>query len=71
MSNAELIDCLRKLNSPFAQKLADNIKAERDHDTRKAENKRNKLKEQAGNDCKHSTDQLAQAASERNVDNDL
>ena len=28
MSNAELIDCLRKLNSPFAQKLADNIKAE-------------------------------------------
>ena len=61
------------MNLPLAnsEELADNIKAERDHDTRKAENKRNKLKEQAGNDCKHGAEQLAQAASERNVDNDL
>ena len=29
MSNAELIYCLRKLNSPFAQKLVDNIKVDR------------------------------------------
>lgn len=59
---------LRLANS---KELANNIKAERENDTRKAENKRNKLKEQARNNGKHSADQPAQAASEPNLDNDL
>lgn len=58
--------CLANSKEP-----ADNIEAERENDAHKAENKRNKLKEQARNDCKHGADQLAQAFSKRNVHNDL
>ena len=53
-----------------SKELANNIQTKRENNTRKAKNKRHKLNQKAINNGNHSTDQLAQAAAQCDIDND-